>query len=223
MYERVAYLPEEPHYHLYLTVEEAVRYYASLYREAFPEARVQAAIEQVGLAEHRRLLLRKCSKGMKQKVGIAACLVKRPNVIFLDEPMRGLDPSTVKFFRDVLLGMNGEGTTVIVNTHILAEVEMMCSKAAIVQRGRVIKQDRIENLVGKDSEHYIVELDSVDSLPEIAELEERHDGHLVVRVPASQMAEFFGWAAARSVKVHSCALKKTSLKEAFFKALEEEA
>ena len=112
IFRRIAYLPEEPHYHLYLTVEEAVSFYASLYGGGITKGRIDEAIERVGLAEHRDLRLSKCSKGMKQKTGIAACLLNDPELVFLDEPTRGLDPIIVKEFRDILLEMNRGGTTI---------------------------------------------------------------------------------------------------------------
>lgn len=223
MYERIAYLPEEPHYHLYLTVEEAVRYYVSLYREPCPESRIEAAIDQLGLTEHKDLLLRKCSKGMKQKVGIACCLAKRPAVLFLDEPMRGLDPGTVKQFRDLLLEMNRQGTTVVLNSHILSEVEAVCTKAAIMQNGRVVKQDSIDKLMRRDLEHYVIEIDAADSLPEFLELKERRDNRLIGTVVAARMPELFTLAEHTGMKIHSCTLSQTTLEEAFFAALEDES
>jgi len=141
MFREVACLPEEPQFHHYLTVQEAVSYYAVLYGQGIGRAEVDEAIEGVGLAEHRDLRLATCSTGMKQKVGIAQCLVITPGLVFLDEPTRGLDPVTVRDFRDIILDMNRTGATIVFNSHVLAERETVCSRVAIMEKGRVIRLD----------------------------------------------------------------------------------
>jgi ABC-type multidrug transport system ATPase subunit len=137
----VAYLPEEPHYHDYLTVEEAILYYVRLYGSLPPAKRVTEVLERLGLAAARRQRIARCSKGMKQKVGVAQCLLHEPRLLLLDEPMRGLDPVTVKEFREILRELNGRGVTVVMNSHLLAEVELVASRAAILDQGRLIAVD----------------------------------------------------------------------------------
>ena len=134
----IAFVPEEPHYHDYLTVEEAVEYYASLNGERPPPGRVATVLAQLQLDRDRKTLLRACSKGMKQKVGIARCLMHQPRLLILDEPMRGLDPVAVKDFRDVLIDLNRRGVTILMNSHQLSEVEKLATRAAILARGRVL-------------------------------------------------------------------------------------
>ena len=141
MFADLAYLPEEPHYHDYLTVEEAVTYYASLYGSRPSVDRLSAALERLGLAPARHLRVSKCSKGMKQKVGIAQCLLHEPKLLLLDEPMRGLDPVTVKEFRDVLVDLNAHGVTIVMNSHMLAEVQLVATRAAVLDRGRLVAVD----------------------------------------------------------------------------------
>ena len=119
LYEGVAYLPEEPHYHLYLTVEEATRYYASLYGKRIPDKTINEALERLGLAQFKSLRLAKCSKGMKQKVGIAQCLIHETRLLFLDEPTRGLDPLVIREFRESLLEIHQRGATIVMNSHVL--------------------------------------------------------------------------------------------------------
>jgi ABC-type multidrug transport system ATPase subunit len=146
-YRYVSYLPEEPHYHDYLTVQEAVSYYGALYGAPVPRKLLDDTLERLRLAEHRKLALRKCSKGMKQKVGIAQCLVNtEARVLFLDEPMRGLDPLTVRDFREILIERNRAGATIVMNSHILAEVELVANRAAIIDRGKVVAQDELSRL-----------------------------------------------------------------------------
>lgn len=222
MYERVAYLPEEPHYHLYLTVQEAVEYYAGLYRRRIARQTTRRVLDEVGLGDSRQLLLRKCSKGMKQKVGIAVCLAAAPDLVFLDEPMRGLDPGAVKQFRQALIGLNAGGATIVLNSHILPEIQTLCSRAAILRQGRVVRLDTIDNLMTQDMDRYLVEIDPVEPLPELFTLAERHAERLMGSVPVDRIGELFHHAKANGYRVHSASYSRLSLEEAFFDAIGEE-
>jgi ABC-2 type transport system ATP-binding protein len=221
LYERIAYVPEEPHYHLYLTVREALRYYASLYRADISAARLGEAIERVGLTEFRDLRLDRCSKGMKQKLGIATCLISQPELVFLDEPTRGLDPVIVKEFRDIILDMNRQGTTFVINSHILSEVEMVCNRVAIMNRGRVMVQDDLSRLLKYDLDTYTVEFSGPDGLllPEWVSVAPPLHGISRGAVPAAHLAEFTRFAEASGVRVMTCSLKRLNLEDAFFSVL----
>lgn len=219
LYDRIAYLPEEPNYHLYLTVEEAIEYYARLYRKEVSRTKLAEALALVGLEEKKDLLLRKCSKGMKQKTGIAACLAANPDLLFLDEPMRGLDPESVKLFRDQLQSLNAAGATIVLNSHILAEVEMVCTQVAMVRDGRVVQQAPIGDLRSQDLERYVVEVDSATDLPDYVESVANSNGILKGRVPVPRIEEFFRFAAAAGVRVISAELSRVSLEEAFLAAM----
>ncbi len=219
MYERVAYLPEEPHYHLYLTVREAAEYYTGLYRRGIDRRAVARAIDEVGLGESRDLLLRKCSKGMKQKVGIAVCLAASPELVFLDEPMRGLDPQAVRQFRDALVALNRGGATIVLNSHILTEVQALCNRAAILDRGRVARQDTIDNLMSEDMDRYLVELDPGAEPPDFLTVTERQAERLAGSVPADRIGDLFRHAEAGGYRVRSATYSRLSLEEAFFEVL----
>jgi ABC-2 type transport system ATP-binding protein len=220
IYNKIAYVPEDPQYHLYLTVEEAVRYYAALYRDPVPESRIQEAIRRMGLSEFKDLRLSKCSKGMKQKAGLATCLLNDPELVFLDEPTRGLDPVTVRDFRDIILEMNKKGTTFVINSHVLSEVEMICNRVAIMDRGRVVVQDEMAHLLTYDLENYSVELDVPDSVPAFLKETKREEGRLRGEIPAKSLHEFLGFVEGRNLKLYECSLKKATLEEAFFKTIQ---
>lgn len=219
LFEKIAYLPEEPHYHLYLTVEEAVRYYASLYRNDIPNSKVYEAIDRVGLMESKDLGLDKCSKGMKQKVGIATCLLNSAELIFLDEPTRGLDPIIVKEFRDILLEMNKQGKTIVINSHMLSEIEMVCNRAAIINKGRVVRQDELKNLMKFDWEDYSVEFDITENTPEYLTETGRTAKTIKGQIPSTRVQEFFRFSHEKSLKIYECSLKKLSLEDAFIDVL----
>jgi ABC-2 type transport system ATP-binding protein len=219
----VAYLPEEPHYHDYLTVEEAVGYYGALYGTEVTEVVLKGLLERLQLEEFRKLPLRKCSKGMKQKVGIAQCLVNDARVLFLDEPMRGLDPLAVKEFRDILVQKNREGITVIMNSHILSEVEMVANRAAIIDRGKLVVQDEVKNLIKVDAAVYEVEIQDDPELPPFFMREFSEDGMAHGTVPAERLYDLLDFGKAKKLSLTSFALRKTSLEESFLSILSHRA
>jgi len=216
----VAYLPEEPHYHQYLTVEEAVTFYGSLYGKRVAQKKVLDTLDRLGMLEFRDLRVSKCSKGMKQKVGIAQCIMTKPRLIFLDEPTRGLDPIIVKEFRDILVDLNKGGATIIINSHILSEIEMVANKVAIIDKGKVVVQDSISNLVKSDTEVYTIEYGPNDSfipgyISEVTETERGIRGTM----PSGNFHEFMDFAKGADVTVFECSHKKKTLEESYFNIL----
>ncbi len=185
VYRHVAYLPEEPTYHPYLTVQEALTYYARLQGVSNPGAAIAGVLDRLSLGEHRHLTVARCSKGMKQKVGIAQCLLHAPTVLFLDEPMRGLDPPTVALFREVLAALNREGATIVMNSHLLSEVEQLATRAAIIDRGLLLRQDRVANLTARQGDVYVVELEGDGDPPPQLEEVTRTGAALLGRVSAA--------------------------------------
>jgi ABC-type multidrug transport system ATPase subunit len=219
LFARVAYLPEEPHYHGFLTVWEAVHYYAALYRVPEPERRAAEAIARVGLTEFEELRVARCSKGMKQKVGIAACLLSGPEILFLDEPTRGLDPVMVKELRDLLLELNRGGATVVLNSHVLSEVEAVATRFAILQRGRVVAEGDRATLMALDESTYVVELAGQGEPPPPFAVAERTANGFLGQVPAGRIAELFVAAAGSGHAVVRCALRQRTLEEVFLQAV----
>lgn len=223
-YRYVSYLPEEPHYHDYLSVQEAVSYYGGLYGSPVSKKLLDETLERLRLSEHRTLSLRKCSKGMKQKVGIAQCLVNpEARVFFLDEPMRGLDPMTVRDFREILVERNQAGATIIMNSHILSEVEQVANRAAIIDRGRVVAQDDLSRLARTDTETYVVELDDHAELPAFITRESVVDGHVRGRLPADRLYDLMDFTRTNGVDIASLSMHKTSLEQSFVEILGREA
>jgi ABC-type multidrug transport system ATPase subunit len=219
LFARVAYLPEEPHYHGFLTVWEAVHYYAALYQVPEPERRAAEAIARVGLTEFEELRVARCSKGMKQKVGIAACLLSRPEILFLDEPTRGLDPVMVKELRDLLLELNRGGATVVLNSHVLSEVEAVATRFAILQRGRVVAEGDRATLMALDESTYVVELAGQGEPPPPFAVTERTANGFLGQVPAGRIGELFAAAAGSGHAVVRCALRQRTLEEVFLQAV----
>lgn len=217
LYERVAYLPEEPHYHLYLTVEEATQYYASLYGKRISAKTVNDVLERLGLAQFKTLPLAKCSKGMKQKVGIAQCLIHETRLLFLDEPTRGLDPLAIREFRETLREIHERGATIVMNSHVLSEIEMLANRVAIIDGGKVIAQDELRNFLTLNQEVYNVTFEANGSMPDyVASVE--HSGTFVKgSIPKERLYDFMDYTKISNLHVHECSLKKGSLEDSFFK------
>ncbi len=147
--QRIGYLPENPSFYDYLTAEELLGYFGQLfgYGAAERRKRVSTLLDQVGIGAERRLQLRKFSKGMIQRVGIAQALLNDPEVIFLDEPMSGLDPLGRRDVRSLILELRDQGRTVFFSSHILADAEALCRRVAVVAGGRLAASGTLTDIL----------------------------------------------------------------------------
>lgn len=139
MHADIGYLPEQPYFYDYLTARELLDYYArfSGYDRAERDHRVRKFLELVGLTAASDVQLRKFSKGMLQRAGIAQAILHDPKVIFLDEPMSGLDPIGRREVRDIILDLKKQGKTVFFSTHILSDAEMLCDRVGVLVNGKL--------------------------------------------------------------------------------------
>ena len=222
MFRDVAFLPEEPNYHGYLTVLEAVTYYNRLSGRLAPAARREEVLERLGLASYRDLRVDKCSKGMKQKVGIAQCLLQDARLLFLDEPMRGLDPVAVKDFREALVEMNARGATIVMNSHILAEVEQVATRAAVLDRGRLLRVDSVANFRKVSGDFYEFELEAAAAFPEYVTGIHEEAGRLRGTIPADRLWDFLAFARDGGGVLVSIEKKQATLEESFFEIVKGE-
>src|SRR5579862_750758 len=139
MHQDIGYLPEQPYFYDYLTARELLDYYArfSNYGALERRERVGRFLDLVGLASAGDVQLRKYSKGMLQRAGIAQAILHDPKVIFLDEPMSGLDPVGRREVRDIIVDLKKQGRTVFFSTHILSDAEMLCDRVAVLSGGKL--------------------------------------------------------------------------------------
>jgi ABC-2 type transport system ATP-binding protein len=146
---RLGYLPEHPAYNDFLTGLEALRFFATL--SGVPRAEQAGRIDEllglVGLADAAGRQIRKYSKGMQQRLGIAQALVSQPALVVLDEPMSGLDPIGRREIRDLILELKRRGTTVFFSTHILSDVETLCDRVGVIVQGRLRDVGRLGELL----------------------------------------------------------------------------
>jgi ABC-2 type transport system ATP-binding protein len=224
----IGFLPENPYFYDFLTGREILSFYAKLSGVARARRgdRVAMLLDWVGLSDAADARLRTYSKGMLQRVGIAQALVHDPKVVFLDEPMSGLDPIGRKEIRDLILRLRTEGKTVFMNTHILSDVEMVCDRVAIIVAGRITYQGAIEDFLEGDER----EVDAVVAgLPvdTAATLEGRfaaklrgHGDRIELRVAEKNVDEVLRLALGAGAEVLSLTPHRVSLESIFLSAVE---
>jgi ABC-2 type transport system ATP-binding protein len=145
---QIGFLPEQPYFYDHLTAHELLTYYAELSGVPAKERtrRVEAILKRVGLPEVQGVQLRKFSKGMLQRVGIAQAILHDPKLVFFDEPMSGLDPMGRREVRDLMVQLKHEGKTVFFSTHILSDAEALCDRVAIIHKGELRGTGSVEEL-----------------------------------------------------------------------------
>lgn len=151
----VGYLPESPYFYDYLTAEEFLKFYGRLFNMGGSElaCKIDSLLEQVSLRDARNVQLRKFSKGMLQRVGIAQALINDPLLVILDEPMSGLDPIGRRDVRDIILRLREQGKTVFFSSHILPDVEMICDRVGILAKGELKAIGPVSDLIGSENEN----------------------------------------------------------------------
>jgi ABC-2 type transport system ATP-binding protein len=185
MHSEIGYLPEHPYFYDYLTARELLEYCAELFGYAAAERKRRAAdlLARVRLDEKSwDKQLRKFSKGMLQRVGLAQALVNDPAVVFLDEPMSGLDPVGRREVRDLIASLRTTGTTVFLCSHILSDVEVLCDRAAVLHKGRLAHIGRLEELRGSGGAR---PMEVIVSTEDAARLEAALASHASARLTAT--------------------------------------
>lgn len=147
---RVGAIVEEPRFHPFLSGRENLRIVAAVRDEA-AFGRIDGALARVGLADRANERVGRYSLGMRQRLGIARCLLADPELLILDEPMNGLDPAGMDELRHLIRSLVDEGRTVFLSSHLLDEVEKTCDAVAIVDHGRIVRQGRIAEVAGGDA------------------------------------------------------------------------
>ncbi len=219
---KVGFLPENPYVYPYLTPREFVSMCGRLSglsgKSLF--ARVEAVLRRVGMAHAIDRPVRALSKGMLQRVGLAAALVHEPELLILDEPMSGLDPVGRKEVRDLIVDERKAGRTVFFSTHILNDVEMICDRLCILREGRVVVAGNVRELLGESKSKEITLENASSELRSTLE----ETGFIVREVASSLVLDAVGDEAVKSVleralasgaKVASVAPKRESLEEIF--------
>lgn len=186
---QIAYLPESPYFYEYLTGRQVLDFYARLFGIPSSERKkkVDALLDMVGLSRDGDKTLRNYSKGMLQRIGIAQALLNDPQLLFLDEPTSGLDPMARIEIRDLIIRLKGQGKTIFLSSHQLLEVELICDRVSILNRGKLLKAGKLDDLLPSGRVEIVAENVSDESV--IAKIRDsggvvqRQDGRIVVQQP----------------------------------------
>lgn len=145
----LSYLPEKPYYYDHMTGAEILDFYARLFKMSAAEKRerIPALLKRVGLENDAGKPIGQYSKGMQQRIGLAQCLLNEPKILFLDEPTGGLDPIAHIQIRDLILDLRREGKTVFISSHELSDVERICDRVAIMDKGKVVQEGSLDHLL----------------------------------------------------------------------------
>lgn len=218
MHQEIGYLPEQPYFYDYLTARELLDYFARFHglTATDRQERVERMLKKVGLETAKKIQLRKYSKGMLQRVGLAQAILHDPQVVVLDEPMSGLDPLGRREVRDIILDLRKEGRTVLFSTHILTDAEMLCDRVGVIVGGKL-------RGVGKPEEMVAIETQGMEIL---FELEEEKKFALLeratkigeryrVQVPETELYAAVEELRAAGARILSVAQVKPTLEEFF--------
>jgi ABC-2 type transport system ATP-binding protein len=193
--ERLGYLPEESYLYRFLTAEETLDFYGRLFDmpAKVREERVDSLIKLVGLDRARKRQLQEYSKGMTRRIGLAQALINDPELILLDEPTSGLDPIGTREMKDMILRLKDEGKTVVMCSHLLADVQDVCDRIAILHQGELKELGRVDELLTvADVTQIRARNISADCQNEIRNVIARHNGELVsLDNPTTTLEELF--------------------------------
>src|SRR4030095_13040567 len=221
---RLGFLPENPYFYDYLTAAEVLDFYGRLFGFAreVRRARADAMLERVGLTNRRDRQLRKFSKGMLQRLGLAQALLNEPEFVILDEPMSGLDPVGRREVRDIILSLKAAGRTVFFSTHILSDTELICDRVGILSKGELKAVGRVSDLLGPQILHWEVAFSGVDpaALPGIASVVSRERGETLVTASDEQaMRALVGAILAGGGRLQSVTPQRERLEDIFLREI----
>ena len=193
--ERIGYLPEESYLYKFLNAEETLHFYGRLFKISGAERRkrVNRLIDMVGLSAAKHRQLREYSKGMQRRIGLAQALINEPELILLDEPTSGLDPIGTSEIKELILSLREQGKTIVLSGHLLADMQDICDRIAILHRGELKEIGKVTDLLTIQDVTQIKARDLPEAaIAEIRDVIARHGGNLVaVDHPTTTLEELF--------------------------------
>lgn len=200
--ERIGYLPEESYLYRFLNADETLDFYGRLFKMSKAERRKRRdeLIERVGLGHARRRQLKEYSKGMTRRIGLAQALINDPELVLLDEPTSGLDPLGTRDMKDLILKLRDEGKTVVMCSHLLADVQDVCDRIAILFRGELKVIGNVQELLeAKEETQLLTSSLSEDAIEEVKQVLEKYGANLhKVAHPTSTLEDLFLRTVAES-------------------------
>ena len=219
---RIGYLPEQPYFYDYLKPHEILDFYGRVFGidRAERRKRIGSLLERVGLSESRGRTLRKFSKGMLQRIGIAQALINDPDLVVLDEPLSGLDPIGRKEMREIIVDLRAQGKTIFFSSHILADIEMICDKVTILNKGVIRAVGSLEELLHPDKMTTEITFQgggdgTLDQVRAIATRIDRLGDYNRAFVDASRSNEVLSVLVRAGAQIDSVVPKRDSLEDLF--------
>ena len=223
MHQETGYLPEQPYFYDYLTAAEVLNYFARFHglTAADRQTRVENMLKKVGLETAGKIQLRKYSKGMLQRVGLAQATLHDPQVVILDEPMSGLDPLGRREVRDIILELKKEGRTVLFSTHILSDAEMLCDRVGVIVGGKLRGVGTPGEMVGIKTQgmEILFDLEEGKSLPLLAKATRTGERYRV-QMPEEELYGAIEQLRGAGARIHSVTQIKPTLEEFFMNLVE---
>jgi ABC-2 type transport system ATP-binding protein len=219
MHQRIGYLPEQPYFYDYLTAAEVLEYFARFHNLTANDRRerVQKMLKKVGLETAKKIQLRKYSKGMLQRVGLAQAILHQPELVVLDEPMSGLDPVGRREVRDIILELKKEGRTVLFSTHILSDAETLCDRVGVIVGGKLRGVGTPAELVGIKTHgvEILFQLAADGKKPALLEKATQTGEYYRVQLPEEQLYGALEELKIAGARILSVAHLKPGLEEFF--------
>jgi ABC-2 type transport system ATP-binding protein len=223
MHQETGYLPEQPYFYDYLTAAELLDYFARFHGLTATDrkTRVQNMLKKVGLETAKKIQLRKYSKGMLQRVGLAQAILHDPQVVILDEPMSGLDPLGRREVRDIILELKKDGRTVLFSTHILSDAEMLCDRVGVIVGGKLRGVGTPGEMVGIQTQgmEVLFEVAEGKNLPLLAKATRTGERYRV-QMPEEELYGAIEQLRAAGARILSVAQIKPTLEEFFMNLVE---
>ena len=226
MHRKIGYCPENPYFYDYLSARELMNYFGELfgYPKTNRKKRTDDLLDLVGLEEKARdRQLRKFSKGMLQRVGLAQALINDPEIVFLDEPMSGLDPMGRREIRELIAGLRVQGKTVFMSTHILSDIEALCDEVAILRHGKLAAKGNLQELLTNENERqgFEVTIANIDvsklrsAVPSSIDMTDHASGSIVTCSDETEVESVISAARSAGGKLVSVQQIRQSLEDLF--------
>jgi len=220
--EKVGYLPENHRYPSFLTGEQVLDYFGKLsgIESGSRKKKIDELLDLVKMTRWRKMKIKKYSKGMMQRLGMAQALINEPDIIFLDEPTDGIDPIGRKEIRDILLALKNEGKTIFLNSHLLLEVELISDRIGILDNGLLVKEGKISDLTNLGQEYQIVTEQLEESEKEIfiknySDIEIQNGTINLTIKDLKELNDFIDLLRQKNIVIKSVFPKKSSLEDIF--------
>lgn len=225
--KKIGYLPENHKFPNYLTGEQVIDYFGRLsgMTKSDLDKTTYKYLKIVGMDQWGTTKIKKYSKGMMQRLGLAQAMISNPDLIFLDEPTDGVDPIGRKEIRDVLLDLKSQGKTIFLNSHLLSEIELICDKVAILDKGELIKVGRVEDLTNTSNKYIFSTGDLSEEIMNKILTEYKGTLHGINEFECSinnikEVNEIIDYLRSSNILIHGFTKEKNSLESMFINLIE---